>query len=84
MVEREEEKKPIEKESFCYTEKWKWKFIFKNDIGLEASTSKDQNLYTKRFNKWVQIEEGRQYCKRIIKEKESKVLLDSVWNMGKT
>ena len=84
MVEREEEKKPIEKESFCYTEKWKWKFIFKSDIGLEALTSKDQNLYTKRFNRWVQIEEGRQYCKRIIKEKESKVLLDSVWNMGKT
>lgn len=84
MVEREEEKKPIEKESFCYTEKWKWKFIFKSDIGLEALTSKDQNLYTKRFNRWVQIEEGRQYCKRKIKEKGSKVLLDSVWNMGKS
>lgn len=84
MVEREEEKKSIEKETFCYTEKWKWKFIFKSDIGLEALTSKDQNLYTKRFNRWVQIEEGRQYCKRKIKEKGSKVLLDSVWNMGKS
>ena len=82
-VERVKAKKVIERESFCYSEKWKWKFIFENDIGLQVSTSEDQNSYTKGISRWGQIKEGRQNCKKI-RGKEIKVLLDSVWNMGKT
>ena len=70
-------------ESFCYSEKWKLRFIFENDIGLQVSTSEDQNSYTKGISRWGQIKEGRQNCKKI-RGKEIKVLLDSVWNMGKT
>ena len=82
-VERVKAKKVIEKESFCNNEKWKWKFIFENDIGLQVSTSEDQNSYTKGINRWGQIKEGRQNCKKI-RGKEIKILLGSVWNMGKT
>lgn len=83
MVERVKANKVIERESFCYSEKWKLKFIFENDIGLQVSTSEDQNSYTKGISRWGQIKEGRQNCKKI-RGKEIKVLLDSVWNMGKT